>query len=122
MALAAKPAPLALVHFLVVYNGRERRIERREVFHDEERAVAAYMARRGRVPRPVRGRGGAPGLRLPRDAAPDPRGLFRIGVGTRPSFAASVLTGAVMNGNTRVFVLRGRGVDVETLPRKPYEP
>ncbi|MBF6604847.1 MAG: hypothetical protein IVW53_04605 [Chloroflexi bacterium] len=47
MALAAKPAPLALVHFLVVYNGRERRIERREVFHDEERAIAAYTAAEG---------------------------------------------------------------------------
>jgi hypothetical protein len=44
MALAAKPTPLALVHFLVVYNGRERRIERREVFHDEERALTAYAA------------------------------------------------------------------------------
>lgn len=30
--------------------------------------------------------------------------------------------GAVMNGNTRVFVLRGRSVDVDALPRRPYEP
>ncbi|MHB8631136.1 MAG: hypothetical protein ACYC9W_04325 [Candidatus Limnocylindria bacterium] len=32
------------------------------------------------------------------------------------------IDGAVMNGNTRVLVLRRRGFDVETLSRKPYEP
>ena len=44
MALAARPKPLKLVHFLVVYNRRERRIERREAFDDEDRALAAYAA------------------------------------------------------------------------------
>ena len=29
--------------------------------------------------------------------------------------------GAVMNGNTRIFILRGRGFEVDNLPRKPYE-
>lgn len=29
--------------------------------------------------------------------------------------------GTIMSGNTRVFVLRERGYDVDALPRTPYE-
>jgi hypothetical protein len=29
--------------------------------------------------------------------------------------------GAIMNGNTRVYVLQQRGYDVDTLPSEPYQ-
>jgi hypothetical protein len=30
--------------------------------------------------------------------------------------------GTIMNGNHRIRVLRDRGVDVDSLPRVPYDP
>lgn len=43
----------------------------------------------------------------------------------RPDAAAPLLVatdGTVMDGNTRIYILRDRGYDVDTLPRKLYEP
>jgi hypothetical protein len=43
----------------------------------------------------------------------------------RPDAAAPRLVatdGPVMDGNTRIYILRDRGYDVDTLPRKLYEP
>jgi hypothetical protein len=55
----------------------------------------------------------------------DPEETDEIVASLRPDAAAPLLVatdGTVMDGNTRIYILRDRGYDVDTLPRKLYEP